>query len=105
MMNNIKTSYKYNDAVEKVYKYDINKVVGFSLGGAIADKLADIKQIKQVRIYNSPSITAENGHKKYVFYHSLDPIYGLFRKELTKDMNIFKGDKLGHTMSGHEMIY
>lgn len=105
MLGDIKSSHKYNYALDKIYRNDVNKVVGFSLGGAIADKLADVKQIKQVRIYNSPSITAKNSHKKYVFYHEYDPIHGLFKKEYTKDMKLYKGHGYGHTMRNHKMIY
>lgn len=106
MLGNIKSSYKYNLALQKIFNNDIHSVVGFSLGGAIADCAAsNVRQIKNARVYNSPSITSGNAWKKHIFYHRYDPIYGLFKREITPEMKVYRGSKYGHTMSGHKMIY
>ena len=62
-LNNIDTSYNYNMASNYVLQHGITNVVGYSLGGALADKLtSNTKHIKHARLYNSPSITYPNNH-------------------------------------------
>ena len=69
MVNNLKRSFNYQLARNYVFKTGAGKVVGYSLGGAIAERLAgNIPQIKHARICSSPSVTCKDGHKtKHVF--------------------------------------
>lgn len=86
-LNNIDTSYKYNMASNYVLQHGITNVVGYSLGGALADKLtSNIKHIKHAIIYNSPSITYPNNHKTHMFSIMLMTLYrGYF---ITRRINI-----------------
>ena len=82
LLNNIDTSYKYGMAKNYIIKHKLKNVVGYSLGGSIADILtSNISQIKHARIYNSPSITRGHSDKRYVLYNAFDPIYGLFKNQ------------------------
>lgn len=105
-IGDIKTSYKYQDALNHVLRYpQIKTVVGFSLGGSIANELANQKSISSVRMYNSPHITKDSGDKKTIFYHENDPIYGIFKKEISPDSAVILGTSYGHTMEGHQYIF
>jgi hypothetical protein len=104
MLNNLESSWKYKTAKSLVLEHDISKVVGFSLGGAIADKLSNLKNITHARIYNSPSITKDSASKKRIFYNEGDYIQGFHRNQVD-GMKLYKGSQSGHTMRGHQPIY
>lgn len=104
MLNDIESSWKYKTAKSLVLQHDIKHVVGFSLGGAIADKLSNLKNITHARIYNSPSITKDSASKKRIFYNEGDYIQGFHRNQVD-GMKLYKGSQSGHTMRGHQPIY
>ena len=53
----------YHDAQDAVFERGMNTVVGYSLGAAVNNELADrLKQVTNVRMYNSPTITNKNSH-------------------------------------------
>lgn len=106
MSGNIKSSYRYKTALSHLLKNkSVNKLAGYSMGASVSNELAAYPHIKQVRLYNSPSITKQNDHKKIVFWNKYDPIQGIFRNEITNKMRVYQGTKHGHTMSGYQMIY
>ena len=104
-LNNIESSYKYKIARNAILQNNVTHVIGYSLGGALADALtSDMDEIHNARIYNSPSITRKNSHKQQIFYNDNDPVQGLFKSELGEGQ-YYKGSKKGHTLSGHQLIY
>ena len=106
-LNPIEASPKYKKAEKLIDQYKLKNVVGFSLGGAIADSLINNNsRLKHARIYSSPSIRSGNyDYKKRIFYHDYDPLYGLIKKDISPQMKVYKGSGYGHTMKQHKMIY
>lgn len=105
-LNNIESSYKYKMAHQHIIKHPIIKhLIGYSLGAALADTLtSNIDTIKSARLYNSPSITRKNSHKKSVFFNLYDPVQGLFKNE-KGEASYHQGSRYGHFLSGHRLIY
>ena len=65
-----------------------------------------LSQIKQVRLYNSPTISAANSHKKDIFYHELDPMQGLYENDVGPNARLHKGRyKAFNSLKGHQLIY
>ena len=106
-LNPIEASPKYKNAEKLIKQYNLKNVVGFSLGGAIADSLINNNsRLKHARIYNSPSVRSGNyDYKKRIFYHDYDPLYGIIKKDISPQMKVYKGHGYGHTMRNHKMIY
>ena len=102
------TSHKYKHIRDIINNSKhITHVAGYNLGGAVADQLAnELSQIKQVRLYSSPTISSTNSYKQHIFYHELDPIQGLYENDVGKHATLYKGRFKGlHTLKGHQLVY
>ena len=73
IVGQLQNSCKYVDVRDKVIKTGVRHIAGYSVGAAIADQVAnEMAQLQSVRLYNSPTITAESSHNnKPHFYTGL----------------------------------